>query len=148
MYLDLREKYNWCLSYNKNGLILLSTSNSFPTECHLSADLLRQLHLHPLHGDASQQGVLLWEQPDEGPDRADAAQLRDAAGPHLHAAARPLHPAAQSVTGQLAVSSARCVADSVLDPCISITYSAVASFYSHTCHAKTTHAAELYRNVF
>lgn len=70
----------------------------------LSADLLSQLQLHPLHGDAAQQGVLLREQPDEGSDRADAAQLRDAAGSHLHAAARPLRPAAQGVAGQFAVS--------------------------------------------
>lgn len=66
--------------------------------------MLGQLHLHPVHGDAPQQGVLLREQPDEGPHRADAAQLRDAAGAHLHAAARPLHPAAQSVAGQFPVS--------------------------------------------
>lgn len=70
----------------------------------LSTDLLSQLQLHPLHGDAPQQGVLLREQPDEGSDRADAAQLRDAAGSHLHAAARPLRPAAQGVAGQFAVS--------------------------------------------
>lgn len=71
----------------------------------LSTDLLSQLQLHPLHGDTSQQGVLLREQPDEGSDRADAAQLRDAARSHLHATARPLHPAAQGGAGQLAVSS-------------------------------------------
>ncbi len=70
----------------------------------VSTDLLSQLHLHPVHGDAPQQGVLLWEQPDEGPDRADAAQLWDAVGTHLHAAAGPLHPTAQSVTGKLPVS--------------------------------------------
>lgn len=66
--------------------------------------MFSQLRLHPVHGDAAQQGVLLRGQPDEGPDRADAAQLRDAAGAHLHAAARPLHPAAEGVAGQLAVS--------------------------------------------
>lgn len=70
----------------------------------VSADVFSQLRLHPLHGDAAQQGVLLRGQPDEGPDRADAAQLRDAAGAHLHAAARPLHPAAEGVAGQLTVS--------------------------------------------
>lgn len=64
-----------------------------------------QLHLHPVHGHTSQQSVLLREQPHEGPDGADAAQLRDAAGAHLHAAAGPLHSAAQSVTGQLSVSA-------------------------------------------
>lgn len=71
----------------------------------VSTDMFRQLRLYSIYGDAPQQGVLLWEQPDEGPDRADAAQLRDAAGAHLHATARPLHPAAKSVAGQLAVSS-------------------------------------------
>uniref|UniRef100_A0AAQ4QGI8 mitogen-activated protein kinase kinase kinase n=1 Tax=Gasterosteus aculeatus aculeatus TaxID=481459 RepID=A0AAQ4QGI8_GASAC len=65
--------------------------------------VLGQLHLHPLHGDAPQQAVLLRGQPDEGPDGADAAQLRDAAGAHLHAAAGPLHPGAQSVAGKLPV---------------------------------------------
>lgn len=85
-------------------LLLFSSTVPSPP----STDLLGQLQLHPLHGDAPQQGVLLREQPDEGPDRADAAQLRDAAGPHLHAAARPLHPAAQGVAGQLAVSSPQC----------------------------------------
>lgn len=68
------------------------------------ADVLSKLHLHPVHGDAPQQGVLLWQQPNEGSDWADAAQLRDAAGPHLHAPAGPLHPAAQRVRGQLTVS--------------------------------------------
>lgn len=70
----------------------------------VSSDVLGQLHLHPLHGDAPQQAVLLRGQPDEGPDGADAAQLRDAAGAHLHAAAGPLHPGAQSVAGKLPVS--------------------------------------------
>lgn len=65
----------------------------------------RQLHLHPVHGDAAQQGVLLREQSDEGPDRADAAQLRGAARTHLPATGRPPHPAAQDPTGQLLVSS-------------------------------------------
>lgn len=69
--------------------------------------MLSQLHLHPVHGDATQQGVLLWEQPDEGPDRADAAQFRDAAGTHLYATAGPLHSAAQRVTGQLSVSTVK-----------------------------------------
>lgn len=78
----------------------------FPKLCLLCpTDMFRQLRLYSIYGDAPQQGVLLWEQLDEGPDRADAAQLRDAAGAHLHAPARPLHPAAKSVAGQLAVSS-------------------------------------------
>lgn len=61
--------------------------------------MLSQLQLHPVHGDAAQQGVLLREQPDEGPDRADAAQLRDAAGTNLHIPAGPLHPAVQGAPG-------------------------------------------------
>lgn len=68
-------------------------------------DMLSQLHLYSLYGDAAQQGVLLWKQPDEGPDRADAAKLWDAAGAHLHASAGPLHPAVEGVAGQLPVSS-------------------------------------------
>ena len=67
--------------------------------------MLSQLQLHPIHGDAPQQGVLLREQPDEGPDGVDAAQLRDAAGAHLHAPAGPLRPATQGATSQLLVSS-------------------------------------------
>lgn len=69
-------------------------------------DVLSQLHLHPLHGDAPQQSVLLRGQPHEGSDRTDAAQLWDAAGAHLYATAGPIHPSAQSVTGQLPVSTA------------------------------------------
>lgn len=79
-------------------------SSSKPRLSCVLPDALSQLHLHPVHGDAPQQGVLLWKQPDEGPDRADAAQLWDAAGTHLHAATWPLRPAAQSVRGQLPVS--------------------------------------------
>lgn len=89
-----------------NESVILKNTGSSSKLC-LSCvllDTLSQLHLHPVHGDAPQQGVLLWKQPDEGPDRADAAQLWDAAGTYLHAATWPLRPATQSVRGQLPVS--------------------------------------------
>lgn len=72
--------------------------------CVPSTDMLSQLHLHPVHGYTSQQGVLLRGQPHERSDRADAAELRDVTGTHLHAPAGPFYSAAQSVAGQLSVS--------------------------------------------
>lgn len=80
------------------GDLCMFTTQDIAAFC-FPPDMLSQLLFHPVHGDAAQQGVLLREQPDEGPDRADAAQLRDAAGTNLHAPAGPLRPAAQGAPG-------------------------------------------------